>query len=73
MTTIKVVTAKSTTDATSNRVDRFNAAYNSAMELLCMCDLEIRSALKESGNRNGIAWGDEMGEFVHYAEKRMGL
>ena len=68
-----VVTAQTKTTATDSRVDRFRAAYSEAMNMLCMHDgLEITSALKEAGAQNGIAWGDEMGEFVHYARQRMG-
>jgi hypothetical protein len=33
--------------------------------------LGIRSALKEAGSRNGIAYGPDMQAFVEWAEKKM--
>jgi len=66
--------AFSRTCPTAPRPARFDAAFREAQWMLETYDnLEIRSALKEAGANNGIAYGGEMGEFVAYAEKRMGL
>lgn len=71
---MKIVTASQRTDATATRSDRYHVSFSAAQEMMIdFPDLEIRSALKEAGSRNGIAWGDDMGDFVHWAEKRMGL
>lgn len=52
----------------------YNQAYSMAIEMLNdLPDLEIRSALKEAGSSYQIPWGDEMGKFVGWAERRMGL
>ena len=71
---MKIVTAPQRAAATATRSDRYHVAFNVAQEMMVdFADLEIRSALKEAGHRNGIAWGDDMGDFVHWAENRMGL
>jgi hypothetical protein len=42
-------------------------------DLAMFAELEIRSALKQCANDEGIPYGDEMGAFVRWAEKEMGL
>jgi len=45
-------------------------AYNMAWEMLnCFDGLEPRSALKQAASDNGIAEGDEMRQFVTWAER----
>jgi hypothetical protein len=56
------------------KTEQWNKAYDEAIMMLETYDgLEIRSALKQAGSDHGISWGDDMGAFVAYAEKRMGL
>lgn len=53
----------------------YNRAYREALQMLngAHDSLSPRDALKECGNHNGINWGDDMGAFVDWAERKMGL
>ena len=53
---------------------KFESALSFALMLLEMCpELELTSALKEGGAKNGIEWGDEMGAYVSWAYKELGV
>lgn len=56
-----------------NTRQKYDIAYINAVLMLKTTDIEIRSALKQAGSDVGIKFGKDMGEFVHYAEKRMGV
>tara|TARA_R110000823_G_scaffold304626_2_gene426333 strand:- start:243 stop:434 length:192 start_codon:yes stop_codon:yes gene_type:complete len=53
----------------------YEQALHNAVDMINMSDesLGIRSAIKQCGSDVGIPWGDEMGRFVLWCEKEMGL
>ena len=53
-------------------MNQYNRAYEFAYQMLCEFDgLEIRSALKQAASDVGIEEGDDMSNFVHWAEDKL--
>ena len=53
------------------KAEAFNEAYNMAMQMMEVSEIEPRSALKQAASDCGIAYGDDMEEFVLWAEKKL--
>ncbi len=51
----------------------YQAALDEATEMMAMLDMEPRSALKQSAADRGIEYGDEMHQFVVWAEDQLGM
>lgn len=52
-------------------METYQNALKQAIALFEMCpDLEWTSCLKECASRNGIAFGDEMSNFIKWAKKQ---
>ena len=56
-------------------LDKYNRALYAAIEMLNASNdsLGIRSALKQAASDEGIAFGDDMGKFVEWAEQQLAL
>ena len=54
--------------------EKYEQALFWAMEMMdAEPELELTSALKEGASRNGIPWGDEMEDFVFWANLKLGV
>ena len=51
--------------------NQYERAYTVALTMLKETELEIRSALKQAASDEGIPFGEPMGKFVHWAEKKL--
>jgi hypothetical protein len=49
----------------------FQKSLDDAIALMGMCEVEPRSALKQCASDNGVMYGDDMQQFVEWAEKRL--
>jgi hypothetical protein len=58
---------------TDHRANYEPALFRALQMLEMSDDLEITSALKQAASDEGIPYGDEMGKFVAWANKEIGL
>jgi hypothetical protein len=53
-------------------MERYSRAFEFAIQMIQDCEgLEIRSALKEAAFWEGLTEGEEMGDFVMWAEEEI--
>ncbi len=56
---------------TTEHNGKYGPAFDEAVQMMEMFELEPRSALKQAASDHGIPEGDEMGLFVKWAEGQL--